>query len=100
MSRVSHTNILRSLQRTTCPTCHQPIQPLRFGIAWPPVKAAILGLLARRGEAGADTAEILDAVYADRKRPQPQCVKSHVGQINDIFETEAPQWRIVRDDGR
>jgi hypothetical protein len=101
MSRHFHTETLRDLQaRSVCPTCHRPIPPTHCGLAWSLTKGAILDLLARRGEAGAGTAEILDTVYANRKRPKPQCIKSHIAQIRDVLETEAPHYRVVREDGR
>jgi hypothetical protein len=87
-------------QVAICPTCHRPIQYWQFQVSWPPIKAAILGLLAQRGELGASTAEIINECYDGRRKPKPSCIKSHIWQINDVLEDEAPEWRIVRDGGR
>jgi hypothetical protein len=84
----------------TCPICHRPTQRFRFGVYWPPIKSRILDLLAARCEIGASTEEIIAEVYTGRKPPRLSGIKSHIWQINDLLETEAPEWRIVRDDGR
>jgi hypothetical protein len=69
-------------------------------VHWPLIKAAILDVLASCGEIGAATEEIIGEVYAGRRKPRPSAIKSHIWQINDRLEDEAPEWRIVRDDGR
>ena len=83
-----------------CPTCRRPTQQLRFGVHWPLIKSRILDTLAARSEIGASTEEIITEVYAGRRPPKPSAIKSHVWQINDLLETEAPEGRIVRDDSR
>jgi hypothetical protein len=84
----------------TCPVCRRPSQQFRFGVHWPLIKATILDVLAARGEIGASTEEIISKVYAGRRKPRRSAIKSHVWQINDLLETEAPALRIVRDGGR
>jgi hypothetical protein len=82
---------------TRCPECRKPT---RFGVHWPPVKARILDVLAANGETGASAEELLAEAYRGRRQPKPSTIKSHVWQINDVLETEAPEWRIVYEDGR
>jgi hypothetical protein len=85
--------------RVICPLCRRPVQTSRLGVFWPAVKALILDKIAAGGELGVTTEDILNTIYDGRRRPQASCVKSHVHQINDILETDASGWRIVRDGG-
>jgi hypothetical protein len=88
---------LDSQARATCPTCHRPLQEARFGLGWPPIKAAILDVLAARGELGASAEEIVNEVYFGRRRPHPETIKAHIWQIRDRLDTEGLTVRIVRD---
>jgi hypothetical protein len=70
---------------------------MRFNIGWPPIKPAILDVLAARGELGASAEEIIAAVYEGRRRPHPETIKAHIWQIRDRLDIEGLAVRIVRD---
>jgi hypothetical protein len=90
----------RAQARTTCPFCRRPLQEARFGFGWPVVKAAILDVLASRGELGASAEEILNEAYCGRRRPDLATIKAHIWQIRDRLDTEGLDVRIVRDGHR
>jgi hypothetical protein len=73
------------------------LQDARFGLGWPPIKAAILDVLSGRGELGASAEEILNEAYFGRRKPHPETIKAHIWQIRDRLDIEGLAVRIVRD---
>jgi|SRR5215831_10973562 len=70
-----------------CPSCNQPIGNMRAGVRLPPLKAAIFDAIHAAGEIGISSRELIDTVYADRRR-KPCCLttmRMHVLQINDLL---------------
>jgi hypothetical protein len=82
---------------------------MRCGIRLPVLKAAIFDVIRAAGDIGASKDEILDRAYADRRRPSPESVKSHINQLNDMLVetdvviiadskrfTDGNRWQLVR----
>jgi hypothetical protein len=70
---------------------------MRLGVRMPPLKARILDVIKASGDIGASRDELLDDVYADRRRTAPVTIKAHINQLNDLLE-ETPF--VIRADGR
>jgi hypothetical protein len=83
----------------TCPHCGQPLASMRLGVRLPAVvKSVLFDAVKAAGDIGISRDELLDQVYADRKRPTPATIKAHVQQINDLLlETD---FQIRADRGR
>jgi hypothetical protein len=80
-----------------CPLCHARTDMV-VGIRLPRLKADILRTIRSAGDVGVDNAELLNAAYSGRTRPQPTAIKSHVNQLNDLLaETD---FRIISIDRR
>ena len=81
-----------------CPHCGQPLASMRLGVRLPAViKGVLFDTVKAAGDIGISRDELLDQVYADRKRPTPATIKAHVQQINDLLaETEFE----IKADGR
>lgn len=65
-----------------CMNCGQPLPERRCGVVLPPVKAAIFDAVARAGDAGMRTDELMRAVYGGSMRPGRSVIKVHVWHIN------------------
>jgi hypothetical protein len=86
---------MRRIQVAACPTCGQPLRPLLLGIRWRRIKSAIIETLIAAGDLGTTTDKIIGSVYDGMHRPAPSTIRAHIRQINDMLETEAPQWVIT-----
>jgi hypothetical protein len=67
-----------------CPRCHQPIRHERFGVYLPTLKARIVDAIAKAGDSGIGVDRLIAAVW--RGDANRNCVKSHVQQINELFD--------------
>jgi hypothetical protein len=73
-----------------CPCCKQPTDRVKFGVIFPKMKRRIIGYI--QSVSGATSKEIAFALYGDEE--QETCVRSHITQINTMFEAAESPVRI------
>ncbi len=77
-----------------CPHCGSPFQrQKRLGVWLPPLKARIFDIIKRAGWDGIEKETLRDMLDMS-----PSCLKSHIWQINDLFEDTGlrldGRWRV------
>lgn len=79
-----------------CPRCHQPIRRERFGVYLPELKGRIVDAIAAAGDLGIGVDDLIATVWGTG-RSNRNTVKSHIQQLNEIFDGAGV--RIVRAGG-
>lgn len=79
-----------------CPRCHQPIRRERFGVYLPELKGRIVDAIAAAGDLGIGVDDLIATVWGTGASNR-NTVKSHIQQLNEIFDGSGV--RIVRERG-
>jgi len=77
-----------------CPYCGQPWPIERFGIRMSPLKARILDMVVRGGDNGVPTSDVYQFIF-DGRDAQPDSLRTHVWQINEIIVDEGYRIEAV-----
>ena len=68
-----------------CPHCAQPLQPVRYGVAFGPIAVRILDTIARAGSAGVSADDLFGAVYGRSNGATIHRLRSYISQINVLI---------------